>query len=949
MTIGTIILYPTNAGNDVQNRALAGEIPMPKISRVTASNGVPHADTYNATTMTGDISIAATKQAEQVAVERLSDSAMRITAGFGPDTHLSITQIGVWLDDGTLFAYGPLPTAFEKGDGIGVALPMVLSRSALDQIQLDINILDVNALGAQLVAMVMARVLGLSNSVVMELLAPLSHAVKYSWLAGSQKFQIEMFGFGFTLLDIEPLDITGARARDDSLDLAESASTLLSGDYLVFDAANAEQVRLLPAGNLDQGRRRLQWDLLHTYPATAQLARTNWTITPGNATCPAGGVYFSGRVRLTDGDVHRVFVYGLTAPGAPTVDWRTDAGEFVPAVLLESRVHEGEWSEYAFEVPAGQYFHLRVTTPTATRIRAIVACNTLRGVRVVTPPTIVGNAARPGELVALALSAESRLVGGSVVQFDLVSAGLLTQHPATANAAVATLTLAGEAGEYRDIIATAVDDLGNRSLSIAHRIELRDDAAPAAPVILTPAANATGVSLTPTLTITAPLIAGESHASTDWQIRASNGVDVVWQALASAQLTSMTVSEALPANTELQVWVRGRGSVGTETAWGSRGFVTVASTFNVVGIVLINDTVRHGFWQRVDENFNPISTNQYAFDGNATYSGIVDQLIDGQYMVKIPKFYCRAGIVPSGAYEGKMFWMMSDGPKSGFETHPAFLYGLHEEYGYRERNQFWVGKYQASLSDNKLQSIPSVKPMHAQSLSSAWTEAVARNVDGVSGFMVWSWKQLSAIRLLMLIENGGCGGKFQSHGNPNLLGSNVNTSDPDVASQLDHGMVNVDHPLLAPDSGAGWRGIYGLWSNIGQVVSGIALNGSGVELGEGVDFTTYGYSPNANGWGGGGAPILYPQQVYDDSSNYAAGFDMKIPLAFLPSGYTNNISESVLADGVKTLYDHNAPRRVFWTGWYPTQNIETIGAWTTFIAHGPTASGIGLGARIAKY
>lgn len=574
MTIGTIILYPTNAGNDVQNRALAGEIPMPKISRVTASNGIPHADPYNATTLTGDISIAATKHAEQVAVERLSDSAMRITAGFGPETHLSITQIGVWLDDGTLFAYGPLPTAFEKGDGVGVALPMVLSRSALDQIQLDINILDVNALGAQLVAMVMARVLGLSNSVVMELLAPLSQAVKYSWLAGSQKFQIEMFGFGFTLLDIEPLDITGARARDDSLDLAEAASTLLSGDYLVFDAANAEQVRLLPAGNLDQGRRRLQWDLLHTYPATAQLARTNWTITPGNATCPAGGVYFSGRVRLTDGDVHRVFVYGLTAPGAPTVDWRTDAGEFVPAVLLESRVHEGEWSEYAFEVPAGQYFHLRVTTPTATRIRAIVACNTLRGVRVVTPPTIVGNAARPSEPVALALSAESRLVGGSVVQFDLVSAGLLTQHPATANAAVATLTLAGEAGEYRDIIATAVDDLGNRSLSIAHRIELRDDAAPAAPVILTPAANATGVSLTPTLTITAPLIAGESHASTDWQIRASNGVDVVWQALASAQLTSMTVDEALPANTELQVWVRGRGSLGTETAWGSRGFVT---------------------------------------------------------------------------------------------------------------------------------------------------------------------------------------------------------------------------------------------------------------------------------------------------------------------------------------------------------------------------------------
>lgn len=595
MTIGTIILYPTNAGNDVQNRALAGEIPMPKIARVTASNGIPHADPYNATTLTGDIAIAATKQAEQVAVERLSASAMRITAGFGPETHLAITQIGVWLDDGTLFAYGVLPTPFEKGDGVGVALPMVLSRSALDQIQLDINILDVNALGAQLVAMVMARVLGLSNSVVMELLAPLSQAVKYSWLAGSQKFQIEMFGFGFTLLDTEPLDITGARARDDSLDLAEAASTLLSGDYLVFDGANAEQVRLLPAGNLDQGRRRLQWDLLHTYPATAQLARTNWAITPGNATCPAGGVYFSGRVRLTDGDVHRVYVYGLTAPGAPTVDWRTDAGEFVLAVLLESRVHENEWSEYAFEVPAGQYFHLRVTTPTATRVRAIVACNTLRGVRVVTPPTIVGNAARPGEPVALALSAESRLVGGAVVQFDLVSAGLLTQHPATDNAAVATLTLAGEVGEYRDIIATAVDDLGNRSLSITHRVYLHTPI-PTAPMLLAPQQGAANVSRTPVLTISAPIIVNETHASTDWQVRASNGVDVVWQAMASEQLTSITVSETLPAGTTLQVWVRARGSLGTETAWGSRPFATATTTTNELvgsGSLIVPDGVTH--------------------------------------------------------------------------------------------------------------------------------------------------------------------------------------------------------------------------------------------------------------------------------------------------------------------------------------------------------------------
>lgn len=387
MSFGTIVLYPTLAGMDLQNRALEQGIALPKITRVTASNGVPPTDLAAATALTGDVHI----EAAQVAVERLSQSALRFEAGFAPDGEINITQIGVWLADGTLLAIGPLPTPFFKGQGVGVMQPGVLSRSALDHIQLDISILDVNALSAQIVAMAMAQFTSQAAPVVTDMITPLERAVRLTWEAGAQRFEMELWGERFSLRDIGPLNITGARAGDDSIDLAEAASTVLGGDYILFDAANREQVRL--EYNLEMGRRTMTAPLAHTYPGTAILARTDWTINPGEAIAPAGGVYFPRRLRLTDGDVHSVYIYALTAPGAPLVAWRTTDGEFVESVMTDQRVTSGEWSEYRYEVPAGEYFHLRIETPVATRVRAIVACNTLRGVRVVTPPTIIGNAA----------------------------------------------------------------------------------------------------------------------------------------------------------------------------------------------------------------------------------------------------------------------------------------------------------------------------------------------------------------------------------------------------------------------------------------------------------------------------------------------------------------------------------------------------------------------------
>ena len=259
-------------------------------------------------------------------------------------------------------------------------------------------------------------------------------------------------------------------------------------------------------------------------------------------------MYFAKRLRLIEGDVHRLYLRGLTAPGAPEVSWRTDHGEFIATPLARQTAIDNEWSDYAFDIPAGEYFHIRIVTPHATRLRAVVACNTLHDTRVVTPPVIVGDEAKPGVAMTLQLSASSRLSGGQIAQFDLVRDGVLSQHPATANQAAISLTFNGELGEQQRLIATAVDDLGNRSASVVHGVTLVDSVTPpvpAAPVLISPVQGATDVSLTPTLLASA--FAGEgTHASTDWRIRNATDSTVVWQSLAdSSHLTSISVPEGV--------------------------------------------------------------------------------------------------------------------------------------------------------------------------------------------------------------------------------------------------------------------------------------------------------------------------------------------------------------------------------------------------------------------
>lgn len=221
-----------------------------------------------------------------------------------------------------------------------------------------------------------------------------------------------------------------------------------------------------------------------------------------------------------------------------------------------------------------------------------------------------------------------------------------------------------------------------------------------------------------------------------------------------------------------------------------------------IGLVQVATGGGAGTYQRVDADFAPISNPGSAwFNNHAVFGGIVTTTIDGQVMVKIPKFYFKAGTVPSGTYAGKAYWMISDRPVSGFSVHPAFIGA-----GGVERDQIWVGKYQASTSGGKLQSVAGVAPRVSVDFPTARAEAYARNVGGVSGFRLWSYYDLAAIQMLATIEMGGL----------------------DMQSLIGQGRVsqtsaaNVDASDVAQ---ATWRGIVGLWGNVWQMVDGLKRNG----------------------------------------------------------------------------------------------------------------------------
>ena len=334
----------------------------------------------------------------------------------------------------------------------------------------------------------------------------------------------------------------------------------------------------------------------------------------------------------------------------------------------------------------------------------------------------------------------------------------------------------------------------------------------AAPSIVEPAGGETGVGSTPTLRGSAFHVSDgelipDTHLSSHWQVRLASGS---WSTVLhdSGETYASLTEYAVPAgvvreNTQYAARVQYRGANLGWSEWSDDVVFTTKSQFaSIIGLVQVATGGGAGQYQRIDENFSPVSRDASWFNNHPVYAGIVEQVVDGQRMVKIPRFYYRAGVVPYGPYAGRVYWMVSDQPVAGFSVHPAFIGA-----GSAQLDQIWVGKYQASYDGaSKMQSVAGAMPMVSMDFPTARQRAYARNVGGVTGFREWSAYDLSAIQMLMTVEIGGL----------------------DVQAMVGQGRV-AQTSAAAVDAAdvaqASWRGIVGLWGNVWQMVDGLKRRG----------------------------------------------------------------------------------------------------------------------------
>ena len=197
-------------------------------------------------------------------------------------------------------------------------------------------------------------------------------------------------------------------------------------------------------------------------------------------------------------------------------------------------------------------------------------------------------------------------------------------------------------------------------------------------------------------------------------------------------------------------------------------------------------------WKRIDEDGNVLSPSTSFFDDHPIFSGIVEDEINGQAMVRIPAFYYRNGVITDGPLAGKKALWISPVPANGFDRHPAFMHhGAPIE-------QIWIGKYQATPDGDLMGSCAGMKPLASIDFP-AMKECASRRGEG---WMLWSIYQLAAVQILALVEYG----------------------TPDLAAVVGAGYVDgdgvrpVDDELVAQ---AAYRGITGLWGNVWQMMQGL--------------------------------------------------------------------------------------------------------------------------------
>lgn len=292
-----------------------------------------------------------------------------------------------------------------------------------------------------------------------------------------------------------------------------------------------------------------------------------------------------------------------------------------------------------------------------------------------------------------------------------------------------------------------------------------------------------------------------------------------------------------------------------------------------IGIMNEESTQFHTAW------FNRVYGDRGGYLNKISFSilsSIQIEDIDGQKMVKIPKFYFKLekGDAREG-YFNKTSWLISEKPAPGFTIHPAFLCEG------KEIDQFWIGAYESSRDGNKACSINNVDPWISISFTEAIEACKKRNTGDIDGFHMLTIYELAAVQILALIDMGSAKSQYKiGEGNCGKGGiKKTGTTD------------------------AVWRGISELWGNTFCFLDGIKTVHAGQEKYIHL-FDKYGYRDFINT---GISPFENSGKIYRLKENFGSKFDFRC--LFIPDNIGNNQSYEHFPD---YYYPPNRASHEYW-------------------------------------
>ena len=640
----------------------------------------------------------------------------------------------------------------------------------------------------------------------------------------NSKLAFEFFAPLYTISDTLSVGNVKTVTGDDSVDCATTATLTVGKEYIVEGTGGPLTVTVAEILSATRFRAASTASVSIT---GGTLKRTNWVQHNGYASVDAGKVYYAAALNMdaSTGGNKSIIIrstgneasFALFFKDATHTSWAA-----IPWTYKRTVIADPTYTDVEYAFPANGSFELKVVSNVTATVKHMVVMSHVSGlggtarapetpvnvypvngkIDVVETPTIAINgyhhaASVPFKSATIQISARSDF---NDTVYNVTISGTSLTVPAG-------ILLANTTYYWRAQVQDANRAISDWSIPTSFTT-LVTYAYVNTPLNISPGNGAIDIKNGVVLSTSSFSVVGASGIQVASQYQISTDTlfltGVVYDSGEdSSNFTSVTVPEKPLSENSLYYWrCRHKDKNLGWSDWSTAtSFMSAEHFVLVTGVALLATGVSGGSWAYVDASGNTVSRNSTYFNTHPVFGGMQDVMIDGQYMVKIPKFYYKRAIISGGANNGKEAWWISDQPVDGYVVHPAF------KSSGAVIDQIYVGKYQASMDGSKLGSKPGVLPAVGRSLTQFQTDASARNVSGVSGFGLWSVYHWSAIQWLYLVENA-------------TMDSQSETGQGRVSAPS---AANVDASDVAQ---ATYRGIVGLWGNVWQWMDGLkAISG----------------------------------------------------------------------------------------------------------------------------